>query len=545
MTTEKIKEIPIIDVMDKLWIKYFKKNWSEYWIYDWNNKTSWRSFNTSKNIVHDFSSGRADWDCFWFVKSQLSLSYSETFKRFEDNYHFGNKQTVMTIRDTLSDINENQIEYLKTRGIKHEYINEIVRNYKWWICCLVYDKDWPIGWNTRTLFTDHNKRFMGITWFSTKGIYKHKIDNNKSYLIVVEWLIDFLTLRQFESNVVGLKSSDCWQDEIKELAKQFDLIVCNDNDQAWIKILDNLKGLNYKRFDVSKFGNYKDINDLHKDFMSKDIIGKILNECKETLPIQTAFEKMFAMQKIMKEQGKLWEDWPFQFYNLTQWIIKGKVYTIWAYSNVWKSKFAYYHTQYFLKKWKKVLFINLEVDEWMCLMEIIKSYECLNFKDIINWDWNINIYRDLTIRDDLRNLDSICEVIEELKPDIVFIDYVQNIQNKWWNDYEKHSKTAIELQSIAIRTWCTLFNLSQLSNNMWKEVWRWTADFISLKWSWDYFACSDVILILSKQDPDDVRNLQVSIAKNKYWKKENDINLEIDFSRNQFIQTNIQKEENF
>jgi len=540
MTTDKIKEIPIIDVMDKIWIKYFKKNWSEYWIYEWNNKTSWRSFNTSKNIVHDFSSGRADWDCFWFVKSQLSLSDSETFKRFSDSFYLEEKKDIRSIRNELWDLTKEQTDYLVTRGIKYDYIKESVKNYKGWICCLVYDKNWPIWANARTLSTDHNKRFIGISWYSSKWVYKHKIDDNKDYLIVVEWLIDFLTLRQFDSNVVWLKSAECWQEEIKELSNKFNLIVCNDNDDAWLRILDNLKWISYKRFDVSKLWNYKDINDLHKDFMSPDIIQKILENWKETLPIQTAFDKMFAMQKIMKTQWMLWEPWPFQFYNLTQWIIKGKVYIIWAYSNTGKSKFAYYHTQYFLKKWKKVLFVNLEVDEWMCIMEVIKSYETLTFKDVMNWGGDINNYKNLTIRDDLRNLDKICEVVEESKPDIVFIDYIQNIQNKWGTDYEKHSKTAIELQSLAIRTWCTLFNLSQLSNSMWRDIWRGISDFVSLKWSWDYFACSDVIMILKKREQDDLKNIQVDIAKNKFWKKTEDINLEIDFARNQFKQTQKQ-----
>lgn len=532
--TSKITSIPIIDVMDRLGIRYFHKSWWEYGIYDQWEKTSGRSFNKDKNIVKDFSSWRAEWDAFWFVMSKLSLSEHETFKRFEDNFYISEKKTIKDIWIWLPNINQTQAEYLKTRWIDSELVKWVVKDYQWSICCLIRDNDWPVGGNARTLRKEHDKRFVGISGYSTKWIYKHKIDDTKNYLIVVEWLIDFLTLRQFDTNVVGIKSSDCWQDQIKELAKKFDLIVCNDNDQAGQKIIDNLKGINYKRFDLSKYGNYKDINDLHMDAKKDDIVQFILWECKETTAIQWTFEKMYSMQKIMNTQWKLWEDWPFEFYNrYTQGIVKWKVYTIWAYSNVWKSKFAYYHVQRRLKQKKKVLFINLEVDEAMCLMNVVMSHDNVWYKDIIGmYKPTEDDYKWLTIIDSIRSLEWICEVVESMKPDYVVIDFVQNIQNKSGTDYEKHAKTAIELQSLAIRTWCTIFSLSQVSNSMWKQTTAGDTSFVTLKWSWEYYASSDVVAILYRSDD----NLCLKLAKNKFWPNSVDIEFKVDRSRNQFTQ---------
>ena len=47
--------------------------------------------------------------------------------------------------------------------------------------------------------------FTAYPWLSTNGIYQWQLRQIKDYIYVVEWLIDFLTVRQYETNVVGLK----------------------------------------------------------------------------------------------------------------------------------------------------------------------------------------------------------------------------------------------------------------------------------------------------------------------------------------------------
>lgn len=251
----------------------------------------------------------------------------------------------------------------------------------------------------------------------------------------------------------------------------------------------------------------------------------------EILNVFSDFEKM---KRKLKENWKLWFDWPrYQLYNKCSGVIPWKVYTIWAYSNVGKSKFAYAHVAYFLKLGKKVLFINLEVDAEHCLMNIIQAMYNLSYMDIMNYeitDETLADFENLIITDNLYKLDDIVNKIEEEKADVVFIDFVQNIEWKWMWDYEKNATVAKTIQRTAIKTKSTIYSLSQVSNTMWKDINNWNLDFISLKWSWEYFASSDVIFILQRVDDEMI----VKIAKNKYWRNWWEYAFAVDFSRNQF-----------
>lgn len=251
----------------------------------------------------------------------------------------------------------------------------------------------------------------------------------------------------------------------------------------------------------------------------------------EQLDVLKKFE---LMQKQLRKQGRLWFEWPCpQMYNKCSWVIPWKVYTIWAYSNVWKSKFAYWHIAYFLKAGKKVLVINLEVDSAHCFMNIVQAVNNLNYKEVMDYQITVkdmDFYENLVITDDLYKLDDIIKKIEDEKADVVFIDFVQNIEWKWMWDYEKNATVAKTIQRTAIKTGSTIYSLSQLSNSVWRDVSNGNTDFISLKWSWEYFASSDVIFILMRDDDEVI----VKIAKNKYGRNWIEFVFGVDFSRNQF-----------
>jgi hypothetical protein len=64
-------------------------------------------------------------------------------------------------------------------------------------------------------------------------------------------------------------------------------------------------------------------------------------------------------------------------------------------------------------------------------MNIIQAVENKNTSEMIDWvitDENIEIYENLIIKDNLYRLEDIVKCIEESQADIVFIDFVQNIQ---------------------------------------------------------------------------------------------------------------------
>ena len=252
----------------------------------------------------------------------------------------------------------------------------------------------------------------------------------------------------------------------------------------------------------------------------------------QQLEVLAQFE---SMQKQLKKMGRLWDTWPCDvLYNKCSGVIPWKVYTIWAYSNVWKSKFAYWHIAYFLRQWKKVLIVNLEVDAPHCFMNILQAVNGMNYKEVMDYkltEDDIAFYSNLTITDNLYKLDDIVNKIESEKYDIVFIDFVQNIEWKWMWDYEKNATVAKTIQRTAIKTGSTIYSLSQLSNSVWRDVYYGNTDFISLKWSGEYFASSDVIFILSRNDNND---FVVKISKNKYGKNGGEFIFDADLSRNQF-----------
>lgn len=541
MKTEEIKKIPVLIILDKLWLKYTRA-WSwEYSI----EKTNWWKANEVKNIIWDFSHDRWQWDTFWFVKQFLELDDKDTFLRFEDNFGISTekqKQPIRFLWQWLDELTEEHIEYLKTRGIEYDKIKPLVKNYRNAIACLVY-KWWTPKWlRARTLSKEHNKRFFSASWYEWDWIYMHELDETKDYVIVVEWLIDFLTLRQFDTNVVWLASAQVGYDEIKELSDKYRIVFVPDNDDSGYQWLVQMKWVPYSIFSISKFSQCKDINDLYIELWSNDeIINAILDEAKDILPITPVFDWLDTMLKTIREQWKLGIDWPIKdIYNKCQWVIKWKVYTIGAYSNIGKSKFAYFHAQYFLKQWLKVLFINLEVSAEFCLAEIINSYYAVNRKE--QWEWyNVDKskFRNLIIRDDLFELADILAEIENSKCDICFIDFVQNIQVKGTKGYEKNSEIAIGIQRTAIRTQSTIYSMSQVANNMAKEINSWSDTVISLKWAWEYYASSDVIFILKRWDEEWVVDLVID--KNKFGRNKLEFSMKVQFDRNQFFLLNKEK----
>ena len=166
-------------------------------------------------------------------------------------------------------------------------------------------------------------------------------------------------------------------------------------------------------------------------------------------------------------------------------------------------------------------------------MNILQAVNNMNYKEVMDYkltDDDIDFYSNLTITDDLYKLDDIVKKIEEEHYDIVFIDFVQNIEWKWMWDYEKNATVAKTIQRTAIKTWTTIYSLSQLSNSVGRDVNNGNMDFISLKGSWEYFASSDVIFILARNDDEMI----VKISKNKYGRNGGEYAFWVDFARNQF-----------
>lgn len=231
----------------------------------------------------------------------------------------------------------------------------------------------------------------------------------------------------------------------------------------------------------------------------------------DTVSYVNSFEEM--KDKVITRNWMLWDKSLYSIIDkYTKWIIEWKVYTLVAYSNVGKSKMSYTYVSDMLKKWKKVMYISLEVDKAMLFSNLLATHYDKEYNEIFKEDFYYNMwdFENLEIYDDIYRLDDIKTIIKTKNPDIVFIDFIQNIQTSWNSETEKMTKVAQELQQLSITTWITLFNLSQANNESRFKDW----ESIQPKWSGAIFASSDVIFAMSKNE----WQLYFTIAKNKYWK---------------------------
>jgi len=123
-------DIPILDVVDKVWLNSFSKWNNEFGIYEWSERTDWWGIAVDLNIVKDFAwKWRAEWWTFWFVKSYLKLSDHDTFIWFEDKFssYKPNKISAISIWNWLNELDDKCKEYLKSRGIEYDKVSIFYR----------------------------------------------------------------------------------------------------------------------------------------------------------------------------------------------------------------------------------------------------------------------------------------------------------------------------------------------------------------------------------------------------------------------------------
>jgi len=534
-------DVNIRDVLDRLGVEYFRKTGNEYGIYQDGKKTDGWAFNTDQNIVKDFAGKwRLEGWPFQVVKMREKLDDKDVFVWFENNFPMfkptneNYKKPVLSIWKWLSPCTEMQIEYLKGRGIDYAKVEHLVRDYKGWIGCLVYENGIPKGLNARTLSKDHRRRFMALAGYPTKGVYMDKLDDQKSYVIVVEGLIDFLTLRQYETNVIGLKSSESWMEYVEKLTEKYEVIVVYDNDEAWRKAKDKVK-FKHKFFDRGCMEGLeaKDVNDIHNHWWELTLEFILENTIQESIIMKT-IEKVRHRQKIIAEKWMLWDPWPYKFYEEhTSGIVRWKVYGICAFSNTGKSKFAYSHCARFLKQWLTCLYVSVEESEVDIFLNVFCTYERVSIKDSHKVTIQPSKYQNLICSDEARTTEEIDGMVKMYRPDVVFIDYAQGLSAKWSWSYEKHSNIAAGIQEIAIWNNVTVFCLHQMANNMLNELKNWLSevDIVHMKGAGDYFARNDVIMAMSREDDE----LYMKIVKNKLGRRGGTYHLDVRWQWNEFI----------
>jgi len=525
---DQINAIQIKDVVSKCWLE-FKSIWAgEYNI----NSTDWRRFNENKNFVTDFSKDRGQGWPFDFVKSYYNFETKSVFERFESNFGVvddGVKQEKKEKLPRIIDVTAERVKllspwiaqekYLKSRGIDPTKI-DCCKTFRNGIGCLINTNGAPVSIVWRDI-TGSKQRFTTLKGSSAQGVYSHKINPENETLYVVEGMFDFLTLRQYTTNVVWLRNWSSGIGEVVRLSQHHKIVFIPDADEAGANSVEQLKEhIDFYLFDLSKFGA-KDINELYNNENLGDDLTFVIDWSLDYIMdgnIAEAFNTLGVYQDRYQKYGKLWIDWPFpQIDEITQGMIPWKVYTIWAYSNTGKSKLSYFYTQHFLKAWKSVMYVSLEVDKGMVLANIISTTERVWFHTIMK-EWyraDKTKYKKLKIYDNVYNLNELEELITKSKPDVFVLDFIQNVQTWEGNMYQKTANVAQGIQRMTIKANCITISLSQVDNKTGEALSKWNAEFVKLKGAGELFASSDVILILYRVDDE----LFLKVEKNKYWKR--------------------------
>lgn len=305
----------------------------------------------------------------------------------------------------------------------------------------------------------------------------------------------------------------------------------------------------YSRYDLPKYAKqlfeyYMTINqsksidnltNIKKIFDRIDYIAT-WNKKSSIMDVFSQVEQEIEIAKERWDEPLWYKTWIETIDKYCEWLQPGTVMTINAYSNTGKSKLSYFMTNSFLKQNKKVCYLSLEVMAEKVLLNLIANYYEKDYtplakgKEMINfWDFYDVCDKNLEILDKLFDITEIVNYVELSKPDIVVIDFIQNITcRSWTSEYEKMTHIAVEIQKLAIRNKIAILDLSQVSN-------EWTnykiGQMIPSKWSGALVASTDVWLMLYKRDD----QIKLAIAKNKFWQNGIETTLKVDFSKGIFV----------
>ena len=219
-------------------------------------------------------------------------------------------------------------------------------------------------------------------------------------------------------------------------------------------------------------------------------------------------------------------------------IDKGELITIGGFTSQGKTSFAIQLALDFLHKDedKRVLYLTSEMTPLETSRRILANLmpkNIMDFRqgifaegeknalnsiaDVIGDHWNLNIKKIFDIED-------IKKYIKRYKPEIVFVDYLQNLDRRFArSDYERVTGNIKDLQGITLSEELSMFVLSQLARN--KEGIR-EPKITDLRDSGRIEECSNVILLLYWENRMKLENamrkggevperLGVSIVKNR------------------------------
>ena len=254
-------------------------------------------------------------------------------------------------------------------------------------------------------------------------------------------------------------------------------------------------------------------------------IRKISNDCKNDYSEITIPDSNCLFNRLATEHFDFIKT--NSFFDEHNLFLKSAVTRIGAFSNMGKSKLAYYISHLFLKNGMKGAIFSTEVRDTIVLANMIQINDHFLFKDIIEHRVQPSgatklLYKNLTITDTRggsNELNKIETIADNLDIDFMIIDYIQGVSdiNKSRDMYERLSNYGMEIQRYAQKKNIVIIDLSQVSNDQVKSSYD-SQGFVGLKGSGDLYFTADVVLHLRRNKIESPTRMTIKIAKHKFDK---------------------------
>ena len=207
-------------------------------------------------------------------------------------------------------------------------------------------------------------------------------------------------------------------------------------------------------------------------------------------------------------------------------FMRGTVLRIGDFSNVGKSKFAYFITANLLGKGYQGMIFSTEMRRSFVLANFISYYQMASFYDVLmkrklptsetkEKVKNLSIYDQ---RDEVHSLEGIMSRVEYVKPDFIVIDFLQMVKSddlKGRKSYEVMTDYAQKIQAFAQTQNILVIDLSQVSNDFAKASDN-EIGFVGLKGSGDLYSSADVVMHLIRNKKFTSSLMSIEIAKHKF-----------------------------
>ncbi len=356
----------------------------------------------------------------------------------------------------------------------------------------------------------------------------------------VSWFIDTSIFWKYET-IAKIIINNEWQEQTTEILNQkqmkqwSEVTIC---DFIYSKnYINDIKQLCKLQFiALSEWDNFDKL--LETDWNLKKLDKLIANKESEKYKVWNLFDSIVEESEKLKYHKWIlgYSTWIPTLDKFTEWLQRWTVMRLTAYSNIGKSKLSYHICNKLLQQDLHILFFSLEVSKERVIHNLMMNWYDKDYWYVARGKWiddNSFDYADffskkLEVIDDMYNINQIINYTESRKPDIIFIDFVQNVQTGKENEYQAMTEVAVKIQQLAIKNNIAVFDMSQISNDSieYKTGWK-----IPSKWSGALVASADINLVMQRDK--ETNHNQLFIAKNKFWINWKCIDLQMDFSKNQ------------